>query len=175
MSWGRLPYVGWTISRIPDESGITHINETSVEFPGMQSGTWTPRLSGDTGGTVILSPSSWGKWLKIGNYVKIDGIIIVQDVRSLIGQAVITGFPFNFPDAYIAARGYGFSNVNVKVGNLVTNLTDNQNPTFRFPSWARSMAYMIATDTSNIVRKPYFASGEFQEGTFIKFSLDWIE
>jgi hypothetical protein len=99
-----------------------------IYFPGAQSatgaanvlddyeeGAWSPMIYGSSGG--VAAGSSYGYYTKIGRVVHLTGLVQLNTVGSIVGNAFIGGVPFQ-PD--VGAQAYTCTTV--ELANLGANI-----------------------------------------------------
>jgi hypothetical protein len=76
--------------------GINSTGMTSELLSDYEEGTWTPGISGTTGGTYTAGSGNVGRYVKVGNLVTASATIVwtAQPV-AYTGLLIITGLPFS--------------------------------------------------------------------------------
>ena len=77
---------------------------TSELLADYEEGTWTPSLIGSTSGSATSGSNTYGNYTKIGRLVTLNFVISLSSVNTLLGDARISGLPFNL------AAGAAFEN-----------------------------------------------------------------
>jgi len=72
-----------------------------------ETGSWTPSLTGTTGGTVSSYNNRAGRYIKIGNQVTVWFYFHTASVSSMSGTAKINGLPFSFTSDMANNAGMG--------------------------------------------------------------------
>jgi len=72
-----------------------------------EEGSWTPSVTGTTGGTVTSYHNRAGRYIKIGNQVTLWFYFHTQSVSGMSGTAEIAGLPFSFTSDLANNAGMG--------------------------------------------------------------------
>lgn len=72
-----------------------------------ETGSWTPSVTGTTGGTVTSYNNRAGRYIKIGTQVTVWFYFHTQSVSSMSGTAKINGLPFSFTSDMANNAGMG--------------------------------------------------------------------
>ena len=119
-----------------------------------EEGTFTPTLSGDTGGTGTLSNgiggSATGRYTKIGRFVHCELTFVIDNTGNISGRVIIGGFPFTcgFFGGQGAVRNQGFGGSNTD-GIVMEMNQGAATGRFHFNSSSSAQRSVFASDVSN--------------------------
>ena len=90
-------------------SGGVYLGGTGAanKLDDYEEGTWTPSVTGTTGGTVNSYHNRAGRYIKIGNQVTLWFYFHTQSVSGMSGTAKINGLPFSFTSDVANNAGMG--------------------------------------------------------------------
>jgi hypothetical protein len=92
---------------------------TSELLDDYEEGTWTPTITGSTGGAASFTVST-SSYTKIGNTVRLSCYLSGADVTGLSGNVRLGGFPFPASGYHFCVSGYcnffGFDESDISVG-----------------------------------------------------------
>ena len=94
---------------MPVSGGITFGTDTAAAntLDDYETGSWTPSVTGTTGGTVTSYHNRAGRYIKIGNQVTLWFYFHTQSVSGMSGTAEIAGLPFSFTSDLANNAGMG--------------------------------------------------------------------
>ena len=84
---------------------------TIASMTDYAEGTWTPTLTFGGGSTGITYSFQNGRYIKIGKFVALSGLIVLTSKGSSTGNAVLTGLPFTIGNGFefITAMKVGYT------------------------------------------------------------------
>jgi hypothetical protein len=103
--------------------GASLSNGTGISFPATASassdantlddyeeGTWTPQLTGSTGGPYTMSGSNGGKYTRVGRIVTVEAVLQWSGGGPFTGNLQVNGLPFANGGTTRSTGAFGYSN-----------------------------------------------------------------
>jgi len=112
-------------------AGITFNNSsalTNSTLNDYETGTWTPALVGDAGGSGQTYASRNGRYTKIGNIVFVEFDVTLSSLGSVSGTGCISGLPFAALSTSDISQGGGSITYMASLGVSVTSIVPGPQP-----------------------------------------------
>ncbi len=128
-------------------TGGIQFDSRSNKLDDYEEGTWTPGAKGaSSSNTATVSSGTEGSYVKIGNQVTVNFIVVISSLGSATGPLQITGLPFTIADILVATgieangtAGYwqGFA---TGINNLVFTAEGNTNLMYAYGTTSGTQA-----------------------------------
>jgi len=76
------------------DTSATGASATSTTLNHFETGTWTPRIAGNTSGVKTAGTNNLGRYTRIGNLVTLTGTVVINGSETIAGEVKLTGLPF---------------------------------------------------------------------------------